>query len=66
MAGSWLGAVSFGFFGLFLGSMAADRNLSSYTPTVSLVCGALFAIVGAVVGGTADIVIAIRRLKDPR
>jgi hypothetical protein len=64
MARSFLAAVSFGFLGFVLGIWVSEHNLSGYASAVQVACGGLFALVGATIGGTGDIVAAIQRAQD--
>jgi len=57
---AWILAASFGIIGAVLGKIATDgAGVGSASPLWALSGGAWFAILGAILGGTADIVSAI-------
>ena len=61
---AWLFAVGFAVVGVGLGGFAAvSAGVTSQQPLWCFAGGAWFAILGAVLGGTADIVQAIRASK---
>jgi len=61
MRQSFFGAIVFAILRFLVGSFVADKSLSSHTLVVGVVCAALFASVGAIIGASGDITTAIQR-----
>ena len=65
-AWSWWFAIAFGAAGAGIGTAAASgAGMPSQQPIWALEAGLLFAILGAILGGVADVVKAINETRRP-